>query len=170
MADINHTAKEIGEITKKLEDIAFQTNILSLNASVEAARAGADGRGFAVVASEVRNLAVKSAEASKSTSVLIANSIYAIEKGVGIAERTAETLTQVVDNTQSVLKTVEKIASAAGEQASTITMITQGMEQISDIVQTNSATAEESAAASEELSSQAEMLKNLVNQFKLNDI
>ena len=170
MADINHTAKEIGEITRKLEDIAFQTNILSLNASVEAARAGADGRGFAVVASEVRNLAVKSAEASKSTSVLIANSIYAIEKGVGIAERTAETLTQVVDNTQSVLKTVEKIASAAGEQASTITMITQGMEQISDIVQTNSATAEESAAASEELSSQAEMLKNLVNQFKLNDI
>lgn len=170
MADINHTAKEIGEITKKLEDIAFQTNILSLNASVEAARAGADGRGFAVVASEVRNLAIKSAEASKSTSVLIANSIYAIEKGVGIAERTAETLTQVVDNTQSVLKTVEKIASAAGEQASTITMITQGMEQISDIVQTNSATAEESAAASEELSSQAEMLKNLVNQFKLNDI
>lgn len=169
MADINHTAKEIGEITKKLEDIAFQTNILSLNASVEAARAGADGRGFAVVASEVRNLAVKSAEASKSTSVLIANTIYAIEKGVGIAERTAETLTQVVDNTQSVLKTVEKIADAAGEQASTITMITQGMEQISDIVQTNSATAEESAAASEELSSQAEMLNNLVNQFKLND-
>lgn len=167
MADINHTAKEIGEITKKLEDIAFQTNILSLNASVEAARAGADGRGFAVVASEVRNLAVKSAEASKSTSVLIANSIYAIEKGVGIAERTAETLTQVVDNTQSVLKTVEKIANAASEQASTITMLTQGMEQISDIVQTNSATAEESAAASEELSSQAEMLKNLVNQFKL---
>lgn len=169
MGDINKTSKQISEITKKLEDIAFQTNILSLNASVEAARAGADGRGFAVVASEVRNLASMSAEASKSTSLLINNSIRAVEKGVGIAEKTAEMLIQVVENTQSVIETIDKIANAARKQASEITIITHGMEQLSGIVQTNTSTAEESAAASEELSGQAEILKNLIDQFKLND-
>lgn len=168
--EINETSQKIGNIIKTIEDIAFQTNILALNAAVEAARAGEAGKGFAVVADEVRSLAAKCAEASQSTAGLIEDAIRAVENGLQITDTTAASLTKVVEVVQGTAGIVHEITDAANLQANSIAQVTQGIDQISSVVQTNSATAEESAAASEELSGQAQMLSNLVGQFKLRDV
>lgn len=170
MIDIKKSSSEIAKIIKTIDDIAFQTNILALNAAVEAARAGAAGKGFAVVADEVRNLASKSAEAAKHTTVLIENSIKAVENGTKIADRTAESMVSMVEGISKSMLLIDQITVASNEQASSIMQVTQGIEQISAVVQTNSATAEESAAASEELSGQSYMLKSLVGKFKLKGV
>ncbi len=169
MDEISSCSSEIGHIIKTIEDVAFQTNILALNAAVEAARAGTAGKGFAVVADEVRNLAAKSDEAAKSTSELIAKTLSAVSNGVQLTESTQEALSGVVEGTQSVIQRVHEISEASAEQAESIGGVSEGISQISSVVQSNSATSEESAAASEELSSQAQVLRNLLEKFQLKD-
>lgn len=167
MNEINEKSSEISKIIKTIEDIASQTNILALNAAVEAARAGTAGKGFAVVADEVRNLASKSADAAKNTTVLIESSVVSVNRGVELANKTSEDLLKVVDSAQITTEFIAGISKASNEQADMLTQVMEGVKQISDVVQTNSAAAEESAAASEELSGQSRMLDDLVKKFKI---
>ncbi len=167
MEEIRSSANKVSGIVKTIEDIAFQTNILALNAAVEAARAGASGKGFAVVASEVRNLAAKSAEASKATTDLIGNMVSAIERGSVSMEETKVAMDNVVEQAMAITAVFQKISDASNQQAISISQVSIGTDQISSVISTNSATAEESAAASEELSSQSQILKGMISQFKL---
>ncbi len=165
MREISSKSNEIRKVIKIIDDISFQTNILALNASVEAAHAGSYGKGFAVVADEVRNLAVKSSEAAQNTALLIEDTIKAVIKGTETADITASSLSTVMLNSREAAETVSEISKASEEQSIAIEQIKIGVEQISSVVQINSAAAEKSAAAGEDLTSQSYMLNNLVSSF-----
>ena len=167
MNEITSTSKEISKIVKAIDDIAFQTNILSLNAAVEAARAGASGKGFAVVADEVRNLSQRSAEAAKTTTSLVESTVAAIDHGREIADATAKSLQTVGEKAAFVNNAISRIAEASQQQATATQQVLIGIDQVSTVVQTNSATAEESAAAAEELAAQARELTGMTHQYKL---
>jgi methyl-accepting chemotaxis protein len=167
MDSIQTTSQEINNIIADIEDIADQTNLLSLNAAIEAARAGEAGRGFAVVADQIRKLAEDSAQSAVKTRQLIEASLQEIEKGNLITTDTADAMNNVMGELEHILVAVGEIRVASDHQANSVREIQKGVEQISTVVENNSAVAQETSATSEELSAQAVTLNEQVEKFQL---
>lgn len=170
MDRISTTSAQIGNIIAGIEDIASQTNLLSLNAAIEAARAGEAGKGFAVVADQVKDLAEQSAKSAKNTRELIESAIREIQSGSIITEKTAESLSRVLGEIQSIKDNIDLVSHSSANQKESMEQLEKGVEQISDVVQANSAAAEETAATSEELTAQADNLNDLVAQFTVRKV
>lgn len=165
--NIEESSTKIVTIIKAIEDISYQTNILSLNASVEAARAGTAGRGFSVVAEEVRQLAAKSSEAAQNTSDLIKHSIQDVKTGTESTNLAVSAMQVINDCIQSIKTRMDEIASASIQQSEMIVLVENGIKEISEVVQTNTTAAKESADVSKELSAQARTLNSLISRFRI---
>ncbi len=167
MERINDTSKEISNIIAAIEDIASQTNLLSLNASIEAARAGEAGKGFAVVADQIGKLASDSAASAVDTKKLIEHSLQEIDHGNEIMAKATTAIESVIKGINSLAVSTNEISELSDTQADAMKQLEEGIEQISEVIQNNSAAAQESSATSEELSAQSEALEHLVGQFTL---
>lgn len=167
---MHQTSEEVVGIIATIEEIADQTNLLSLNASIEAARAGEAGKGFAVVADEIGKLALESSKAANMTRELIGVSMNEINKGSDIAEDVMASLQRAVEAVDRVNDMIQKTAENAADQTQSMEQIKTGIEEISQTVQDNSAIAEESSATSQELASQAALLNEMVQQFELKEM
>ncbi|MBU5478636.1 methyl-accepting chemotaxis protein [Eubacterium sp. MSJ-13] len=167
METISATSQEIQKIIGAIEDIASQTNLLSLNASIEAARAGEQGKGFAVVANQIGKLAADSAQSAVNTRELIEKSLVEVEHGNDITAKTVEALNEILEMMTEFAKASKQSSEVSKNQAEMLGQIEKGIEQISSVVQSNSASAEETSATSEELSAQSESLNELVGKFDL---
>ena len=165
--EINKCSEQIRTIIGAIEDIASQTNLLSLNASIEAARAGEAGRGFAVVADQIRTLAEESAQAAGNTRKLIETTVAAVEKGIDIAGETAKDMKKVMESTNASTEKMSMISELLQEEEAHIQQINATVSAISEVVNSNSAASEETAAVSEEQMNQVEMMMEQVSQFKI---
>ena len=167
MTEIRHSSDNISRIIKVINEIAFQTNILSLNAAVEASQAGQYGKGFAVVAENVKQLANRSASAANEIADMIEESAKLSRSGSEMATVTADKLSEVLEQINEMNSLITKISVSSEEQTSGISQINNGIGQISNVLQTNSALSEQSSASSVELSAQAKALEDQVEVFKL---
>lgn len=165
MGGINESSEKISKIIKVIEEIAFQTNLLALNAAVEAARAGEHGKGFAVVADEVRNLAMRAAQAAKETTSLIEDAAGRSREGVTVADEVGRALNAIVGDVAKVSDLVSGISAATQEQAQGVEQINTAVSEMDKVTQGNAANAEQSAAAAEELSAQSQNLRNMVSEL-----
>lgn len=165
MAEIKSASDQTSKILKTIDEIAFQTNLLALNAAVEAARAGEAGKGFAVVAEEVRNLAMRAAEAAKTTGTLIDENVTRVHQGALIVDSLKSSLDSTVNSVHKVTQLSNEVASASSEQSHGLQQISTAVNQMSQATQNNAANAEEAASASEELAGQAESLRGLINEL-----
>ena len=167
VSEIQNSSAETAKIVRTIEEIAFQTNLLALNAAVEAARAGDAGRGFAVVAEEVRALALRSAEASKTTAHLIETGVQSAGRGVTLNAEVMQSLEKITSQITRVAEVTAEISAAAEQQVDGVSQINASVEQINSVTQQVAANAEESASAATELDSQAQMLRETVGRFQL---
>ena len=170
MNRIKQSADETAKIIKTIDDIAFQTNLLALNAAVEAARAGEAGKGFAVVAEEVRSLAMRSADAARTTAQLIEESVHNAEEGVLVNKKVYENLEHMNEEVRKVNEVMDEIAAASDQQAQGIDQINGAVDQLNQLTQQNAANSEESASTAQELSSQASQMLQMVAEFKLSRV
>jgi methyl-accepting chemotaxis protein len=181
--ELGSNSDKIGEIIQVIDDIADQTNLLALNAAIEAARAGEQGRGFAVVADEVRKLAERTTKATKEIAAMIkqiqkdtSNAVVSMEKGMEevnsgkqLAEKAGESLNQIINSSKEVIDNITQVAAASEEQSSAAEQISKNIESISSVTQQSSSGTQEIARAAEDLSRLTDNLQNLVSRFKIED-
>lgn len=167
IGEISKRSDEIKSIIEVIEDIASQTNLLSLNASIEAARAGEAGKGFAVVAEQVKNLAEQSTKAAGETTKLIQSTIDAVNKGITIADETEESLSEVMEGAKVATDKMIRMTESLQQEAESIKQIDESIASVSEIVDNNSAASEETAAVSQEQSAQVQTMVQLMEQFEI---